>query len=66
MAKDKKKDKKKKDKKSKDDGLSTVPSDASLAHTIYQTHRLCYQHTKTRVQCSAGGKCLKDTQKMVP
>ena len=34
MAKDKKKDKKKKDKKSKDDGLSTVPSDASLAHTI--------------------------------
>ena len=34
MAKDKKKDKKKKDKKSKDDGLSTVPSDASLAHTM--------------------------------
>ena len=66
MAKDKKKDKKKKDKKSKDDGLSTVPSDASLAHTIASNASTMLPTHQNTGPVFSGGKCLKDTQKTVP
>jgi len=59
MAKDKKKDKKKKEKKSKDDGLSTVPSDATMATMASSASAMLPQGQQNNGPVFSGGQMFE-------